>query len=403
MSRLKERVLKQACLQDESDILVPDEHCEGLLPPMADGGKNVVPIFPGLQYGYPPRRPGRVIQQRRAKPHFDDSPADTGAGDSESTARAQTDRVSLQALRLFAGVCGTGKASRVAADLDVTISTVSNSIARLRQLFGHELFRSTGRGLEPTALADMVAPRVREILRIWDSIINEFVASALDQGVPQLSVACPEYLLLVLARLPSDALPVDLCLRHPLPIEDEMRRLRGACGAAALIVTDPDTVLPDAGERHVIARFAKRWIVARRGHSLLAESPTMASARTCRWIGIEGSSPHPADEGFLSLESWSSLGQILRDSDHLCFCSDLAAHPLVSEYGLEAYLVPDSEQEPCELQLIFPAADCAPAVRDWLLKVLRPALETWIVSVLEIMRQPVVARRLLRGTGRASL
>lgn len=59
----------------------------------------------------------------------------------------------LNLLRVFATVCRTASFSRAAEDLDLTQSSVSNAIARLKQTVGEELFIRVGRGVKPTAAA----------------------------------------------------------------------------------------------------------------------------------------------------------------------------------------------------------------------------------------------------------
>jgi len=359
--------------------------------------ENVVPIFPGLQSRRGTGQPVRGVRQSRDRSYVYGASAGAANGGRGTPDALQSDRLSLSVLRFFMAVYASGKMSRVAAELKVTTSTVSNSIARLAQMLGCELFRSTGRGLVPTSAAHQLAPRVREILQLWDAVLDDMRAPVPGVALPDLEIACPEYLLTMLTRLQGEALPMDLVVRHVLPTWEEMQRLYDAQGAAALMIVDHRETVPWDSEQHVIARFSRRWLVARRGHPVLGETPTLAAAYDCRWIGIEGAPARGAGEGRLSLESWSSLGQLLQDSDQVCFCSDIAAHYLVSEHGLEAFLMPEEEHEACELRLMFSGEACPPVIRRWLMQVLVPAMEHWIAVVLDVMGEPVAPRRVLRG------
>ncbi|RTR39379.1 LysR family transcriptional regulator [Shewanella canadensis] len=66
---------------------------------------------------------------------------------------SQQKQFDLNLLRVFATVCRTASFSRAAEELDLTQSSVSNAIARLKRTVGEELFIRVGRGIKPTAAA----------------------------------------------------------------------------------------------------------------------------------------------------------------------------------------------------------------------------------------------------------
>ncbi|QFU23702.1 LysR family transcriptional regulator [Shewanella eurypsychrophilus] len=66
---------------------------------------------------------------------------------------AQQKQFDLNLLRVFTTVCRTASFSRAAEELDLTQSSVSNAIARLKRTVGEELFIRVGRGVKPTAAA----------------------------------------------------------------------------------------------------------------------------------------------------------------------------------------------------------------------------------------------------------
>jgi DNA-binding transcriptional LysR family regulator len=387
----EEIVLKQACLPALVDV--SELKARGYSVP---SGKNVFPIFPGLQQRNGDDRPVRVVRQSRGGTYLTGAGVGSSSGGRSTPDRLQFDRLPLSILRFFMAVYAGGKMSHVAADLQVTTSTVSSSIARLSQMLGAELFRSTGRGLVPTPAAHQLAPRVRDILQLWDHVLDDMLIPEEDASLPDLEIACPEYLLLMLTRLQAETLPMDLVVRHVLPSVEEVQRLHGTQGSAALAIVDHRESVSWDSDQHIIARFKRRWLVARRGHPVLGDTPTLDAAYECGWVGIEGTIPHGTGDGRLSIESWSTLAQVVQDSDQVCFCSDVAAHYLVTEHGLEAFLMPPSEQEWCELRLMFSASACPPVIQRWLMHVLVPALERWISTVLETMDAPVAARRILR-------
>ncbi|MEE3662821.1 LysR family transcriptional regulator [Brenneria sp. g21c3] len=73
-------------------------------------------------------------------------------------------RADLNLLKVFEALYEEGSASRAAIRLHVTQSAVSASLARLRELYGEQLFQRTGHGLAPTPLASQLKPVVTEAL-----------------------------------------------------------------------------------------------------------------------------------------------------------------------------------------------------------------------------------------------
>ncbi|MFM9882213.1 MAG: LysR family transcriptional regulator [Burkholderiales bacterium] len=73
-------------------------------------------------------------------------------------------RIDLWALYVFAELVRWKNATVVADRLSVTQSTVSHTLRRLRELFNDELFIRHPTGLEPTAVALALAPRVHAVL-----------------------------------------------------------------------------------------------------------------------------------------------------------------------------------------------------------------------------------------------
>jgi DNA-binding transcriptional LysR family regulator len=73
-------------------------------------------------------------------------------------------RVDLNLLVAFDALYTERHVSRAAARVGVTQPAMSHSLARLRALFADELFLRRSAGVAPTARADALAPRVRQVL-----------------------------------------------------------------------------------------------------------------------------------------------------------------------------------------------------------------------------------------------
>lgn len=72
--------------------------------------------------------------------------------------------ISGQSMRVFLSVFDEVSVSKAALELGVSQSSVSHTLEKLRGILGGELFRKSGRGIVPTALATQVAPVLRQVV-----------------------------------------------------------------------------------------------------------------------------------------------------------------------------------------------------------------------------------------------
>ena len=73
-------------------------------------------------------------------------------------------QLSGRLLELFIAIYDSSSVSAAASQFDLTQSTVSHSLAKLRACIGDPLFVKSGRGIVPTERASMLVPRIRAIL-----------------------------------------------------------------------------------------------------------------------------------------------------------------------------------------------------------------------------------------------
>lgn len=76
-------------------------------------------------------------------------------------------------LTVFLAVYDEISVSRAALRLDISQSSVSHTLEKLRGLLGDELFQKAGRGIVPTATATRIAPQVRQILADMQALGDE--------------------------------------------------------------------------------------------------------------------------------------------------------------------------------------------------------------------------------------
>jgi LysR family transcriptional activator of mexEF-oprN operon len=75
-------------------------------------------------------------------------------------------------LLVFRELCRRGQTTAVAAHLGLSQSAVSHALARLRDLFGDPLFSRRPHGLEPTARAVALAPRVEALIEMMGAALR---------------------------------------------------------------------------------------------------------------------------------------------------------------------------------------------------------------------------------------
>ena len=82
-------------------------------------------------------------------------------------------KLDLNLFRVFDAVYGERNLTRAARLLHVTKPAVSNALKRLREAFGDDLFVRTPRGVAPTPVADNIAPRIKEALKLLGDSLDE--------------------------------------------------------------------------------------------------------------------------------------------------------------------------------------------------------------------------------------
>ncbi len=82
-------------------------------------------------------------------------------------------RLDLNLLRIFVAVHTHGSVTAAATAMHLSQPAVSNALARLRRELGDELFTRQGMGLQPTAFALRLAPKVRSALAALTDALTE--------------------------------------------------------------------------------------------------------------------------------------------------------------------------------------------------------------------------------------
>lgn len=104
-------------------------------------------------------------------------------GDKKSMKKVDVLTLDGRLLKTFLAVYETGSVTRASELLGVSQSSVSHSLNRLRDCLDDPLFRKVGRGIAPTNVADLIAPKAAQIVSDMESLeLHSEYDSSADEG-----------------------------------------------------------------------------------------------------------------------------------------------------------------------------------------------------------------------------
>ena len=198
--------------------------------------------------------------------------------------------VDLNLLVAFDALMEEHSVTRAASRLSLSQPGMSNTLARLRKLFGDPLLVREGLTLVPTPRADALRQPVRDALAIIGEALGKRTVFDPAQDRATWTVSCSDYSLLMLIgplvrRLAAEAPGVTIRVLPRAP--DPVRLLRDA---AADLVIEPAEIMPDA-QLASKRLFADRWLC-------------------CVWAGNTAVGD-TADGGRMTLEAYLRLGHLV--------------------------------------------------------------------------------------------
>src|SRR5580704_8883700 len=167
--------------------------------------------------------------------------------------------VDLNLLVAFDALMDERSVTRAAARLSLSQPGMSNTLARLRKLFGDPLLVRDGFTLVPTPRADALRQPVRDALAIIRAALDQRTGFDPAADRATWTVSCSDYCLLMLIgplvrRLAAAAPGVTIRVLPRSP--DPVGLLRE--GAADLVI-EPEEIMPDA-QLDSQRLFADRWL-----------------------------------------------------------------------------------------------------------------------------------------------
>lgn len=301
--------------------------------------------------------------------------------------------IDMNLLVVFNQLLVDRKVSAAAEHLGVSQPAVSNSLAKLRKLFGDELFLRTPRGMEPTPFADQLAESVSYALAMIHSGLNQRTAFEPQSATRAFTMGMTDvgeiYFLPALMERLRQAAPgvtVSTVRNTAVNLQDDM-----ASGKVDLAIG----LLPQLKAGFFQRRLFTQGYVCllRRGHALDKKRITLAEYTAAEHLLVvsAGTGHGKVDELLqrsgitrrvrLTVPHYVSVGHILQGSDLVATVPQRLAERLVDPFGL--------------VQLPHPARLPAVAINAfWHAKVHRAPDNRWLRAlVFELFGDDAPPRR----------
>ena len=252
----------------------------------------------------------------------------------------------LNLLVVFNHLLVERRVSKVADNLGISQPAVSNSLAKLRKLFGDELFLRTPKGMEPTPFADQLAESVSYALAMIHSGVNQRTTFEPATAKRAFTIGMTDigeiyFLPALIERLRTEAPGITLSTvrNAAINLRDELES-----GKVDLAIG----LLPQLKAGFFQRRlFTQRYVcLMRRGHRLDKRKLSLAEFSAAEHLVVisAGTGHGKVDELLqrsgvernvrLTVPHYVSVGHILRGSDLIATVPERLAERLVEPFGL---------------------------------------------------------------------
>jgi DNA-binding transcriptional LysR family regulator len=261
----------------------------------------------------------------------------------------ELNQIDLNLLVLFNQLILERRVSKVAETLGLTQPAVSNSLAKLRRLFGDELFLRTPSGMIPTAFAERLAEPVSNALATLHTGLNQQTTFDPAKGKHSITIGMTDigeivFLPSLVKRLAQEAPGVTLnTVRNTaVNLRDDMES-----GKVDLAIG----LLPQLKAGFFQRRlFRQRYVcLLRRGHRLDKKKISLADFQSAEHLIVvsAGTGHGKVDELLirakiqrvvrLSVPHFVGVGHILQSSDLVATVPERLAQHLVEPFGLACF------------------------------------------------------------------
>ncbi|WP_147126025.1 LysR family transcriptional regulator [Shimia ponticola] len=198
-------------------------------------------------------------------------------------------------LLVFLGAMRHRQATAVAREMGLTQPAVSHALKRLRNLYGDPLFLRRAHGLEPTALAHELEPKVRHIVRLISETLEGTEEFSPDTAATTLRIGAFDYELNgIIPALVSDLRTVSPNLNvHAFPLQNQEALEALVQGQIDLAIGYFDFP-PNRATTFVAEElYSEHYVLAgRRDHPLFAEGLTLEAVAKSHHLLISPYGPN---------------------------------------------------------------------------------------------------------------
>ena len=252
----------------------------------------------------------------------------------------------LNLLVVFNQLLVERRVSKVAENLGISQPAVSNSLAKLRKLFGDELFLRTPKGMEPTPFADQLAESVSYALAMIHSGVNQRTTFEPATAQRAFTIGMTDigeiyFLPALIERLRHEAPGITLSTvrNAAVNLRDELESGKVDLGVG---------LLPQLKAGFFQRRlFTQSYVcLMRRGHRLDKRKMSLAEFSAAEHLVVisAGTGHGKVDELLqrsgversvrLTVPHYVSVGHILRGSDLIATVPERLADRLIEPFGL---------------------------------------------------------------------
>jgi len=252
----------------------------------------------------------------------------------------------LNLLVVFNQLLVERRVSKVAENLGISQPAVSNSLAKLRKLFGDELFLRTPKGMEPTPFADQLAESVSYALAMIHSGVNQRTTFEPATAKRAFTIGMTDigeiyFLPALIERLRTEAPGITLSTvrNAAVNLRDELESGKVDLGVG---------LLPQLKAGFFQRRlFTQSYVcLMRRGHRLDKRKISLAEFSGAEHLVVisAGTGHGKVDELLqrsgversvrLTVPHYVSVGHILRGSDLIATVPERLANRLIEPFGL---------------------------------------------------------------------
>ncbi len=195
-------------------------------------------------------------------------------------------------LLIFLATMRHRKATAVAFEMGLTQPAVSHALKRLRSLYEDPLFLRRAHGLEPTALARELEPKVRRIVRLISETLERSEEFDPASAATNLRIGAFDYELTgIIPQLVAELRRVSPNISiHAFPLQNDQALDALSQGQIDLSIGYFD--FPVRSENSFVAEelYSERYVLAgRRGHPLFSRELTLEKIASANHLLI---SPH---------------------------------------------------------------------------------------------------------------